>query len=61
MNSGPNREGGSPPPPEPPGQFVSEELRTDCARFLEELRAQVRLRHERPQERADWVRDRRIE
>jgi len=26
---------------EPPGEFVSEDLRADCARFLEELRAQI--------------------
>ena len=26
---------------EPPGEFVSEELRADCARFLEELWTQI--------------------
>jgi hypothetical protein len=26
---------------EPPGEFVSEDLRADCVRFLEELRTQI--------------------
>ena len=45
------------PEPELPGEFVSEELRADCARFLEELRALVRHRTELPREGASWVRD----
>jgi hypothetical protein len=45
---------GSLPPPEPPGEFVSEVLRTDCARFLDELRAQIGRRRERP-ESTGWV------
>ena len=39
---------GSPPFPEPelPGEFVSEDLRADCARFLSEQRALIGLRRE---------------
>ena len=39
---------GSPPSPEPelPGEFVSEDLRADCARFLSEQRALIGLRRE---------------
>ena len=55
MKSGPSPEAGPSREPEPPGEFVSEELRTDCARFLDELRALLRIRHERPRERAGWV------
>ncbi len=57
MSSGPSREADSPPPqePEPPGEFVSEELRSDCARFLKELRALVGLRSALPPESAAWV------
>jgi hypothetical protein len=40
--------------PEPPGEFVSEELRADCARFLDELRALIERRDE-ASERAGWV------
>jgi hypothetical protein len=29
-----------------PGEFVSEEMRADCARFLEELRAVISRRNE---------------
>ena len=43
--------------PELPGEFVSEELRADCARFLEELRALVRHRTELRREGAFWVGD----
>ena len=45
------------PEPELPGEFVSEELRADCARFLDELRALVHHRTELPREGASWVRD----
>ena len=45
------------PEPELPGEFVSEDLRADCARFMEELRALVRHRTELPREGASWVRD----
>ena len=45
------------PEPELPGEFVSEELRADCARFLEELRALVRHRTELPRGGSSWVRD----
>jgi hypothetical protein len=40
--------------PEPPGEFVSDELRDDCARFLDELRTQL---HRREEARPDgsWV------
>jgi hypothetical protein len=57
MNSGPTPEGGPLPPRKPPGEFVSEELQTDCARFLDELRALVRLRHERPAAKTAWAPD----
>jgi len=40
--------------PEPPGEFVSDELRADCARFLDELRTQIHRRGELSEE-ADWV------
>ena len=40
--------------PEPPGEFVSEELRADCARFLDELRNQLDRRAE-PAEASGWV------
>jgi hypothetical protein len=57
MNSGPSHAAGSPPSPEPnlPGEFVSEDLRNDCARFLDELRRVVGLRRELPSERAAWT------
>jgi hypothetical protein len=32
--------------PELPGEFVTDELRNDCARFLDELRRLVELRRE---------------
>jgi hypothetical protein len=32
-----------PSPPSPPGEFVSQELERDCARFLEELRRRATL------------------
>jgi hypothetical protein len=42
------------PDAEPPGEFVSDELRADCARFLEELRTQLDRRGaaEAP---VDWI------
>jgi hypothetical protein len=48
MSSGPNGAAGSRPSPEPelPGEFVSEDLRADCGRFLDELLARVELRRE---------------
>jgi hypothetical protein len=48
---------GSPPTPEPPlpGEFVSEELRADCARFLGEQRALIALRCELAPESAAWA------
>jgi hypothetical protein len=57
MNFGPGHATGSPSSPEPevPGEFVSEYLRTDCARFLSELRRLVGLRRELPPESASWV------
>jgi hypothetical protein len=41
--------------PELPGEFVSEELRADCARFLEELRTMIHRRCEAEVEVADWA------
>ena len=43
MTRGPSEQPKKPPAgrPELPGEFVSEDLRADCARFLEELRALV--------------------
>jgi hypothetical protein len=32
--------------PAPPGHFLSSELESDCARFLDELRARLRRRAE---------------
>jgi hypothetical protein len=57
MSSGPNGGAGSRPSPEPelPGEFVSEDLRADCGRFLNELRARVELRRELAPESGAWV------
>ena len=57
MTFGPSHAAGSPLSPERelPGEFVSEELRTDCARFLNEQRRLVGLRRELPPESAAWV------
>lgn len=57
MTFGPSHAAGSPLSPERelPGEFVSEELRTDCARFLNEQRRLVGLRRELPTESAAWV------
>lgn len=41
--------------PELPGEFVSEELRADCSRFLEELRALLGRRAELLAASAGWV------
>jgi hypothetical protein len=48
MNVGPSHTAGSSPSPERelPGEFVSDDLRNDCARFLDELRRLVELRRE---------------
>jgi len=43
------------PESEPPGEFVSEDLRADCARFLEELRAQIEGRPDHPPGGTGWV------
>jgi hypothetical protein len=57
MSSGPNGGAGSQPSPEPelPGEFVSEDLRADCGRFLNDLRARVELRRELAPESGGWV------
>src|ERR671931_2032982 len=46
--SGPSDQSETPPGRQPdlPGDFVTEELRADCTRFLEELRALVERRAE---------------
>ena len=41
--------------PELPGEFVSDELRNDCARFLDELKRLVELRREPPPDSAAWA------
>jgi hypothetical protein len=57
VNPGPSQAAGVPPSPEPelPGELVSEDLRTDCARFLDELRALIALRGELTPENGAWV------
>jgi hypothetical protein len=57
MSAGSNGGAESPPPPEPelPGEFVSEDLRADCGRFLNELLARVELRRELAPENGVWV------
>ena len=57
MNVGPNHAAGAPPSPdpEPPGEFVSDDLRNDCARFLGELRQRVELRRELTPGSAAWL------
>jgi hypothetical protein len=57
MSSGPNGGAGSLPLPEPelPGEFVSEDLRADCSRFLDELLARVEFLREFAPESGDWV------
>jgi hypothetical protein len=56
MISGPNGGAGSQPSPEPdlPGEFVSENLRADCGRFLDELLARVELCRELAPESGVW-------
>jgi hypothetical protein len=41
--------------PELPGEFVSEELRNDCGRFLDELRRLVELRRQPAPVSAAWA------
>jgi hypothetical protein len=41
--------------PELPGEFVSDELRNDCARFLVELKRLVELRREPTPDSAAWA------
>jgi hypothetical protein len=56
MNVGPSRGAGSPSPErELPGEFVSDDLRNDCARFLDELRRLVELRRELTPDSAAWA------
>jgi hypothetical protein len=43
------------PDPELPGEFVSDELRNDCARFLDELRRLVELRRQPAPDSAAWA------
>ena len=57
MNVGPSHAAGSPPSPDPglPGEFVSDDLRNDCARFLDELRRRVELRPELTPDSGAWA------
>jgi hypothetical protein len=56
MNVGPSHGAGSPSPKrELPGEFVSDDLRNDCARFLDELRQLVELRRELTPDSAAWA------
>jgi hypothetical protein len=56
MNVGPSHAPGSPSPErELPGEFVSDDLRNDCARFLDELRRLVELRRELTPDSAAWA------
>jgi hypothetical protein len=41
--------------PELPGEFVSDELRNDCARFLDDLKRLVELRRELTPDSAAWA------
>ena len=59
MKSGPEPEVGSSSEPELPGEFVSNELRADCARFLDELRAVLRRRRGEPDEQGAWLSNKR--
>lgn len=38
-----------------PGEFVSAELRDDCARFLDQLLTLIGSRREQPAEQDDWI------
>ena len=55
--SGPSEQPETPPArePEPPGEFVSEDLRADCARFLEDQRALIRWRADLPPGSERWL------
>ena len=57
MIVGPSHAAGSRPTPEPelPGEFVSDDLRNDCARFLDELRRRVELRRELTPDNPAWT------
>src|SRR5207342_354929 len=57
VNSAPSYAAGSPPSPESelPGEFVSEDLRADCARFLNEQRRLIGFRRDLAPESAAWV------
>jgi len=57
MEFGPTPDAEPSPTVEPalPGEFVTEEMRDDCARFLAELRALVRLRCELPEAGSPWM------
>jgi len=60
LKSGPKREGVSPAAAPAqravPGEFVSDELRDDCARFLHDMRTLIGHRRELSPERRDaWV------
>ena len=54
MNSGPDPDSSRTPEPELPGEFVTDDLRSDCARFLSELRDLIQHRRELLYERAGW-------
>jgi hypothetical protein len=56
MNVGPSHAAGSASPArELPGEFVSDDLRNDCARFLDELRQLVELRRGLTPDSAAWA------
>jgi hypothetical protein len=57
MDFGPSHAAGAPPSPDPglPGEFVSDDLRNDCARFLDDLRRRVDLRRELTPDSAAWA------
>jgi hypothetical protein len=56
MNVGPSHAAGSPSPErELPGEFVSDDLRNDCARFMDELRQLVDVRRELTPDSAAWA------
>jgi hypothetical protein len=48
MKSGPEPEPSAASKPELPGEFVSEDMRVDCARFLDDVRTRTALRRESP-------------
>jgi hypothetical protein len=56
MKSGPEPEATSSSAAEPelPGEFVSDDMRADCARFLQDLRARVALARE-SRLGSDWL------